>query len=415
MCPSEQTATSNCSVDRDDTANTVTTLNSAPDGYPDEMADDLISDVKRELESGGNWPYEVGEHRFAGNPFAEKWPDPRLFAGYEDELRRLRENVQRNVNTFIMGPFGTGKTILTKTMYAILDDVEGYEPVFVSVQKGRFSKAMAKRILDELDEPVDASASQADLYDDVADALEDRYEDGVRTVVFYDEVINGSDGTLRQILHLQRDVENWEPVLVFNGTAHMLDQIHAKIEPLSDRIGDELTLAGMDVEGAIDLVNKRLRYYCAESEWNDEGDGCAHGEGALDPFTREAVELVHQDVTPYPRHIRRECNEVMEEAAKAGRDTVDFEFVRATLAEEASRKLENLSELSTDIVTFLDGNGPSTANAVTEGLDVSAYHVQESLTELEKEGLIRAGEGARGIEYRLTEQASRELSSLQQS
>ena len=81
MCPSEQTATSNCSVDRDDTANTVTTLNSAPDGYPDEMADDLISDVKRELESGGNWPYEVGEHRFAGNPFAEKWPDPRLFAG----------------------------------------------------------------------------------------------------------------------------------------------------------------------------------------------------------------------------------------------------------------------------------------------------------------------------------------------
>jgi type II secretory pathway predicted ATPase ExeA len=378
------------------------------------MSDDLISEVKAELESGGNWPYEAGGHRFATNPFAEQWPDPRLFAGYEGELKRLRENIQRNVNTFVTGPFGTGKTILTRTMYDVLDDVDGYEPVFVAVQKGRFSKTMAKRILDELGEPVDSTAGQADLYDDITTALEERYANDVRTVIFYDEVINGSDGTLRQILHLQRDIDDWEPVLVFNGTAHMLDQIHAKIEPLSDRIGDEITLSGLDVEGAVDLVNKRLRYYCEESEWG-EGTGCEHDEGAVAPFTREGVELIHQDVTPYPRHIRRQCNTVIEEAAKSGREEVDFEFVRETLADEASRKLDQLSDLATDIVAQLDDEGPSTANAVTEALDVSAYHVQESLTELEKEGLIRASEGDRGIEYRLTDQASRELSNVSRS
>jgi type II secretory pathway predicted ATPase ExeA len=378
------------------------------------MTDDLISEVKEALESGGNWPYETGKHYFTTNPFAEQWPDPRLFAGYEDELRRLQENIQRNVNTFITGPFGTGKTILTRTMYDILADVEGYKPVFVSVQKGRYSKTMAKRILDELGEPVDATASQAVLYEDITTALQDRYDDGIRTVMFYDEVINGSDGTLRQILHLQRDIEDWEPVLVFNGTAHMLDQIHAKIEPLSDRIGDEITLAGLDPEGAFDLVNKRLRYYCTESEWKD-GGGCAHDDAAVEPFTRDSVDLIHQDVTPHPRHIRRQCNTVIEEAARENLDRIDFEFVRGTLAQQTSRKLEQLSELAMEIVVLLDKSGPSTANAVTESLDTSPYNVQEALTELEKEGLTRASEGHRGIEYKLTDQTSRELSNLSQS
>jgi type II secretory pathway predicted ATPase ExeA len=379
------------------------------------MTDDLISEMKAEFESGGNWPYEPGEHRFTTNPFAEKWPDPRLFAGYEGELRRLRENIQRNVNTFVIGPFGTGKTILTKTMYDILADVGGYQPVFVSVQKGRYSKAMAKRILDELGEPVDATAAQADLYEDVTAALRERYENDVRTVMFYDEVINGSDGTLRQILHLQRDIEDWEPIFVFNGTAHMLDQIQSKIEPLSDRIGDEIALSGLDSDGAFDFVNKRLRYYCAASEWGD-GTGCSHDDdGGVDPFTRDAIDLIHQDVTPYPRHLRRQCNTVIEEGAREGRDSIDFDFVRRVLTEDASQKLEQLSDLATNVVRLLDEDGPSTANAVTEALDVSPYHVQESLTDLEKEGLIRATEGTRGIEYKLTDQASRELSNLTQS
>ncbi|WP_338739304.1 AAA family ATPase [Haloplanus salilacus] len=378
------------------------------------MTDDLISEMKAEFESGGNWPYEPGEHGFTANPFAEKWPDPRLFAGYEDELRRLRENIQRNVNTFIIGPFGTGKTILTKTMYDVLADVDGYLPVFVSVQKGRYSKAMAKRILDELGEPVDPAAAQADLYEDVTAALQERYENDVRTVMFYDEVINGSDGTLRQILHLQRDIEDWEPVFVFNGTAHMLDQIQSKIEPLSDRIGDEITLSGLDSDGAFDLVNKRLRYYCAASE-RGERVGCSHDEDGVEPFTRDAIDLIHQDVTPYPRHLRRQCNTVIEEGARAERERIDFDFVRRVLAEDASQKLEQLSDLARDIVGHLDDDGPNTANAVTEVLDVSPYHVQESLTDLEKEGLIRATEGTRGIEYKLTDQASRELSNLTQS
>jgi hypothetical protein len=228
-------------------------------------------------------------------------------------------------------------------------------------------------------------------------------------------VINGSDGTLRQILHLQRDIEDWEPVFVFNGTAHMLDQIQSKIEPLSDRIGDEIALSGLDSDGAFDFVNKRLRYYCAASEWGD-GTGCSHDDdGGVDPFTRDAIDLIHQDVTPYPRHLRRQCNTVIEEGAREGRDSIDFDFVRRVLTEDASQKLEQLSDLATNVVGLLDEDGPSTANAVTEALDVSPYHVQESLTDLEKEGLIRATEGTRGIEYKLTDQASRELSNLTQS
>jgi type II secretory pathway predicted ATPase ExeA len=378
------------------------------------MTDDLISEMKREFKSGGNWPHTPDGHRFETNPFAEQWPDPRLFAGYEDEIRRLRENIQRNLNTFITGPFGTGKTILTKTMYEVLRDVEGYQPVFVPVQKGRYSKTMAKRILEELDEPIDSTAGQADLYNDIMTALEQRYENDIRAVIFYDEVINGSDGTLRQILHLQRDIDDWEPVLVFNGTAHMLDQIHSKIEPLSDRIGDEITLSGLSPSGATDLVNKRLRFYCKVSEWGD-GSGCEHDNGGVEPFTQEAVDLLHQDVTPYPRHLRRQCNKVIEEAAREGIETIDFGFVREVLSDDAAEKLDELSELAFGVVEFLNEAGASTANAISESFEDSAYNIQESLTELEKEGLIRATDGNRGIEYKLTDQTSRELSNISQS
>lgn len=390
------------------------TLNTVPTKPDRQMTDDLISEMKREFESGGNWPYAPDGHRFETNPFAEQWPDPRLFAGYEDELRRLRENIQQNINTFITGPFGTGKTILTKTMYEVLQDIEGYQPVFVPVQKGRYSKTMAKRVLDELDEPVDSTAGQADLYEDIMNALEQRYENDIRTVIFYDEVINGSDGTLRQILHLQRDIDDWEPVLVFNGTAHMLDQIHSKIEPLSDRIGDEITLSGLDPNGAADLVNKRLRFYCEASGWKGNS-GCTHDDESVEPFTREAVELLHQDVTPYPRHLRRQCNKVIEEAAREEIEVIDFEFVREVLSDDAAQKLDELSELALDIVEFLNEAGGSTANAISESVEASAYNVQESLTELEKEGLIRATDGNRGIEYKLTDQTSRELSNISQS
>lgn len=379
----------------------------------ESMADEIISEIKQELRKGGNWPYEVGEHRFERNPFAEQWPDVKLFAGYEDELKRLQENVQRNVNTFITGPFGTGKTILAKTMYEVLEDIEGYKPVFVRVQKGRYAKTMAKNILDELDRPVDPNASQNELYDDITTALDELYQDEIRAVFFYDEVINGSDGTLRQILHLQRDIANWEPVLVFNGTTHMLDQIAAKIEPLSDRIGEEIALSGLDAESAVDLVNKRLRYYCTESGWN--GGECAHDDDGLAPFTYESIELIHQDVTPYPRHLRRECNAVIERAARQGTDEITFEFTQSMMADSAAEKIGDLPETAMDVLDVLVENGSGTANAVTEALEISPYVVQETLSDLEKEGLIRATSGSRGIEYNVTDQAERELSNQRRS
>jgi predicted ArsR family transcriptional regulator len=63
----------------------------------------------------------------------------------------------------------------------------------------------------------------------------------------------------------------------------------------------------------------------------------------------------------------------------------------------------------------LDAEGPATANGVTEALDESAYAVQEALGDLEKEGLVRASEAGRGIEYGLTDQAERELANRRAS
>lgn len=374
------------------------------------MAEDILADVKQELESGGSWPFEVDHHRIKQNPFAATWPDDRLFSGYEEELRHLQKDIQRNVNTFITGPFGTGKTILTRVMYNILKDIQGYQPVFIQVQKGRFSKAMAKTILRELNEDVDASASQSELFDQIVERLNELHQSDIRTVMFFDEVIAGSDGTLRQILHLQRDVDDWEPVMIFNGTTYIMDRIHAKIEPLSDRIGDEIRLTGLDAESTVDLVNKRLRYYCTQSQWNG-GGGCSHDDGDVIPFTQESIELVHNDVTPFPRHLCREFNTLMEEAAENEVTTIDFEFTANILEKSAKNSVESLSdEKAVDILDFLSAEGQNSINAISEGLSMSSYTVEEKLDILEKEGLVRATEAGRGIRYKLTEQAHKELS-----
>lgn len=374
------------------------------------MTEDILTDIKQELESGGNWPLEMDEHTIEQNPFSETWPDDRLFTGYEEELRELQKNIQRNVNTFVTGPFGTGKTILCRVMYNLLSDIEGFQPVFIQVQKGRYSKAMAKNILRELNEDVDSSASQSELYDRIIEVLSERYEDDTRTVMFFDEIIAGSEGTLRQILHLQRDVDDWEPVMIFNGTTYMMDRIHAKIEPLSDRIGDEIRLTGLDPESTIDLVNKRLRYYCTRSQWNN-GGGCSHDEGDVVPFTQDSIELVHQDVTPYPRHLCREFNTILERAAEEEISTIGFEFANNILSESARKKVASLSDEETiDILDYLTEHGQSSINALSEGLGMSSYTVEEDLDMLEKEGLVRATEVGRGVRYKLTEQARKELS-----
>lgn len=374
------------------------------------MTEDILTDIKQELESGGNWPLETDVHTIEENPFSETWPDDRLFTGYEEELRELQRNVQRNVNTFVTGPFGTGKTILCRVMYNLLSDIDGYYPVFIQIQKGRYSKAMAKNILRELGEDVDSSASQSDLYDRIMDVLSDRYQHGTRTVMFFDEIIAGSKGTLRQILHLQRDIDDWEPVMIFNGTTHMMDRIHAKIEPLSDRIGDDIRLSGLDADSTVDLVNKRLRYYCAQSQWNS-GSGCSHDEGDVAPFTQGSIDLVYQDVTPYPRHLCREFNTILEKAAEEKVTTIDFDFTSEILAESAKEKVSSLSDdKKIEILDYLTEHGQSSINALSDGLEISSYNVEEDLDLLEKEGLVRATEVGRGIRYKLTEQARKELS-----
>jgi DNA-binding transcriptional ArsR family regulator len=295
-------------------------------------------------------------------------------------------------------------------MYNLLADIEGFHPAFIQVQKGRYSKAMAKNILRELNEDVDSSASQSELYDQIMEVLEERYQNGTRTVLFFDEIIAGSEGTLRQILHLQRDVDDWEPVMIFNGTTYMMDRIHAKIEPLSDRIGDEIRLTGLDAESTISLVNKRLRYYCTQSQWNS-GGGCSHDDGDVAPFTQDSIELVHQDVTPYPRHLCREFNTILERAAEEQVETIDFDFTDDILAESAKEKVSSLSDgAALDILDYLAEHGQSSINALSEGLGLSSYNVEEDLDMLEKEGLVRATEVGRGIRYKLTEQARKELS-----
>jgi type II secretory pathway predicted ATPase ExeA len=376
------------------------------------MSDDIISQIKGEFESGGNWPYHVGEHTFKQNPFSETWPGTQVFAGHETELKQLQENIQRNANTFITGPFGVGKTILTKTMYEILSDIDGYCPVLVNVEEGRFSKAMAERILDELEIDYNSGMKRANLYQIIVDELEELHDQGTRTIIFYDEVINGSDGTLRSILHLQRDVEDWEPVLVFNGTINIRDELYKKIRPLSDRISAQIHLEPFNIDDTLRFANKRLRYFCVSSEWND--GKCSHDRGNIAPFTRDTISLVHQDVTAYPRNLRDQLNVLVEHSAQHKLDEIDYAVAEDVIRDTAQDKIERVPDRGIRIIEFLSQNGASSANAISNSVDESTYNVQNTLNSLDENGLIRPTKSGRGVAYDLTPQAEKGLSSLRE-
>jgi predicted transcriptional regulator len=377
------------------------------------MNGDIVDEIKQGFSSGGNWPYNTEKHQFEQNPFADTWPGAQVFAGHEQELRKLQENIQRNIHTFIAGPFGVGKTVLTKTMYEILEDIEGYRPVFVPVEKGRYSKSMAEKILNELNVDFDSSSSRSDLFDLITGKLAKLRQQGCRAIFFYDEVVNGSDGTLRSILHLQRDINNWEPVLILNGTTHTMDQVRSDISPLFDRIGDIVYLDPLDFESTENFINKRLRFYCLNSEWN--GAGCAHDADSTAPISPDAIDLLYNDLTAFPRHLRHELNNLMEHGARNNLQEINYTVAESVLSESAHAKVQRIPEEEIAILDWLEESGPTSVNRVSDNFDRSSYNIREDVNNLEREGLVRATKSGRGIQYKTTAHGRKALSSQMES
>ena len=67
----------------------------------------------------------------SGRPLLDTEPDHQLFAGRDDELRRLVDLVRHGTNTLVIGERGAGKTTLLRQLAFVLRQENSWSPAFV--------------------------------------------------------------------------------------------------------------------------------------------------------------------------------------------------------------------------------------------------------------------------------------------
>ena len=67
----------------------------------------------------------------SGRPLLDTEPDHQLFAGRDDELRRLVDLVRHGTNTLVIGERGAGKTTLLRQLAFVLRQENASSPAFV--------------------------------------------------------------------------------------------------------------------------------------------------------------------------------------------------------------------------------------------------------------------------------------------
>ena len=363
--------------------------------------EDAVERIVNQVQSPGNYPYGEDTFKFKANPFIEKFPDPRIFSGYNQELERTVDAIRNHSNVFILGAFGTGKTAMARTICEALRRVDTYMPLFVDVQKGRYSKMMLSKMIKQTATEPDPYASEAKLFETLTTTFEKTYQKGKASVIFFDEVIDGSNQTLRQILHVVKDIHDWEPTMVFNGTVYMRDQLSKRIAPLMDRVGEYIHLNGLGIDDVVGLVNKRIRLSCIISDWNG-GATCGNDcSTCTRPFTRDSIELVQDNINGFPRHLINEFKGVVEAAAKSNADVVDQDLAEEVVSSSIRSTVELLSGDDKRIVDHLFESGSSALGAIAGETEMTQHTARGVVQSLESQGLLRPILVGTGVKYAL--------------
>ncbi|WP_371158435.1 ExeA family protein [Jannaschia sp. 2305UL9-9] len=201
----------------------------------------------------------------------------------------------RSPITLLTGDVGAGKTTL---LHHLLDSLETDVIVGMVANAQGDRDAILRWVMLSLDQPSDPRETYVDLFSRFQSFLIDRYAQGQRVVLIFDEAQALSHDALEE-LRMLTNINSGKDDLVqviLVGQPELRDIVHApELTQFVQRIGASFHLRAMDATTVAEYIKHRLAVAGAEGEI----------------FSKQAMQLVYDATGGVPRLVNKLCDVAM--------------------------------------------------------------------------------------------------------
>lgn len=360
-----------------------------------------ILEEKRAFES--KWLKEQG---WSFNPFTGeeiRLRDPRMFAGYKEELKQVVSNIDDLMNVFVVGAYGTGKSTFVNYLLEGLPKEE-FQTSFI-MKPPDSVKAFFIRILSDYNTRFKTTESIGGLFAVLINKIRDIAKDGRKCVIAVDEIADTSVNTMRWLRILSD-----EPLsLVFVGYPKTPSIIRDRFFPLYDRIFKTVELKGFSLNETIEFIARRIRVASVTADWDKPF------KMDISPFELDAVDILLDQSGGAPRYLLRACYDAIRWLIDNKAHSIDAISLRNLFEDKTGSTFNTITRRQRDVAEILFKRGSLSSADIGKALGLSTAAVDSLLKPLEQAEIIRKVGKRKGYEYSLTPMAERYLAREEQT
>lgn len=259
---------------------------------------------------------------------------PEIFAGKEKILNPIMEQLAIGNIVYIEGNYGSGKSqVLRHLYYKMTKDpaYSRYKPILIQepVDTNILIHAFKKKFNIE---------SKIMLISDLTDELENLVSRRENVILLIDEaqelVVQDND-TKKNIEEKDKTLQ-WIRVLAdfrgcrvfMAGLINFSKKLNEMFRPLEDRVTLNFTLNPLDLEGTIELIRERIRYFTIENS-----------KTILSPFTDDAYMVIYQHSGGYPRAILKLAQDALLFMLQNSRESINGNMILQVIPEQEQKHI----------------------------------------------------------------------------
>ena len=255
---------------------------------------------------------------FAERPFG-KTPDPAYLyqsPSHREALARLEFAVEEKELALLAGEIGSGKTTLSR---ALIDRIGDSRPVILVINPRLSPTQLLRTVAAGLG--LEPRYFRNDLLDQIHERLFALYEESREPVLMIDEAQlipkKATFDEIRLLTNFQLDDENLLSVILIGQPELEKRLDHSAYEALNQRIGLRYYIGPLNPEQTVKYINHRIKI----------------AGGRANPFTREAMKVVHQFSKGIPRLINTLATTALLDAFGEDATVIDVDRIRAAAKE----------------------------------------------------------------------------------
>ncbi len=210
-------------------------------------------------------------------------------------------------------------------------------------------------------------------------------------------------------------IDSADFTLIASGPPETLDLIKGKHFPLADRITKNVQLNGFSKQEVHDFINRRVRFACTQSDFNQGTGGvCSFSEAGdcslcISPFTLDAIDEFYSISGGTPRQLLKLCDSLLQDAVIEDRHTIDLDDVMKYHKEKNRAVFDKLTELQKRIVRYLFKERQANSKQISTETGSPVNSTLNQLNDLMLLNVVERSGRVRGYEYRLTPEMRRYL------